>query len=144
MDPKAGKKKNVSKLKPIEPKKDQAGKIKGNFAAEVLYELEQKDKNKKMNSEMKQLDKEINSFLQLNSTDLKNQMNDAFDGKKKDWREKYDQNQVKLNHEIQSKKAETLISKVAKKSNTSGTLAVKKRGTSKLKNENLEPILEEN
>ena len=40
MDPKAGKKKNVSKLKPIEPKKDQAGKIKGNFAAEVLYELE--------------------------------------------------------------------------------------------------------
>lgn len=41
LDPKAGKKRKPSKLKPIEPATNKQGKIAGNFAAEVLAQMDE-------------------------------------------------------------------------------------------------------
>jgi hypothetical protein len=71
LDPKKKKKRNPSKLKPLEPATNRKGKITGNFAAEVLARLEEQDRNKGMGKQMKQLDKEIDSFLNFNQNELK-------------------------------------------------------------------------
>jgi hypothetical protein len=91
LDPKAAKKKKPTKLKPIMPSQKLDGtktKIEGNYAAQVLAELEAKDKNKQINHEMKKLDREISNFMNLDTNDLTLQMNNAFDGKKDSWRDK--------------------------------------------------------
>ena len=86
LDPKAGKKKKPRNLDPLPavPTK----KITGNIAAEVLKELEEKEQNKKRNSEMRLLDREVNQFLNFNSDIMALQMNNAFEGKKEDFRDK--------------------------------------------------------
>lgn len=109
LDPKAGKKKKPTKLKPLEPTTDFKGKISGNFAAEVLAQMEERDKNKERAQKMRQLDKEINNFLSFNQSELTKQMNDAFEGKKNDWRDQYYEKSIKATHELQASKAETLV-----------------------------------
>jgi hypothetical protein len=64
-------------------------------------------------------------------------MNDAFEGKKTDWRDQYNQKTIKVTHDINTSKAETLVSNATKK-------AAGKPPASKQKNENLDPIMEEN
>ena len=75
---------------------DARGKYVGNFAEEILKEIETKEKNKvkTRKQEFKDLDKEIDSFLNFNQFEVNKQMNDAFEGKK-DWREAYDQQIMK-------------------------------------------------
>lgn len=84
-----------------------------------------------MGKEMKHLDKEIENYLKFNMDDLSNQMNNAFEGKKQDWRDKYLEDKVKTNHEYQKQKTELILGKNNK-------VPMKKTDT------NLEPILEEN
>lgn len=63
------------------------GKITGNFAAEVLADLERNDTNKDRHNAMRQLDKEINGYLKFDSNSLAQQMNNAFEGKRESWRD---------------------------------------------------------
>lgn len=65
LDPKANKKRKPSKLKPLEPAKTKTGKIAGNFAAEVLAQLDANDKikAKQRSSQFKSIDKDVSAFL---------------------------------------------------------------------------------
>ena len=75
-------------MKPLVPKVNASTKkITGNFAAEVLADLEYRDKNKSRVNEMKQLDREINNFLNFDQDNITKQMNNAFEGKKETWRD---------------------------------------------------------
>lgn len=86
LDPQKGKKKKNAPrtLKPIDYQKQapKGGKIVGNYAAQVLADLEAKDKNRKMATEMKQLDRDIKGYLKFDVKGMAEQMNDAFDGTK--------------------------------------------------------------
>ena len=86
LDPQKGKKKkNVPRtLKPIDYQKQapKGGKIVGNYAAQVLADLEEKDKNREMATAMRQLDRDIKGYLKFDVKGMAEQMNDAFDGSK--------------------------------------------------------------
>lgn len=45
-------------------------KITGNYASEVLAEMERKEKNSEKNLAFKKLDKEIKNYLKLNVNDI--------------------------------------------------------------------------
>jgi hypothetical protein len=71
LDPKSMKNKKPTKLKPLVPKTGRKEKkITGNYAAEVLADLEERDKNKKIYSEMNMLDREIKGFLNFDQDDI--------------------------------------------------------------------------
>jgi len=70
LDPHAGKKKKPKQLKPIIKPAKGTQKITGNFAAEVLADLERNDQNKERTNAMRQLDKEINGYLKFDSNIL--------------------------------------------------------------------------
>ena len=67
LDPKAAKKKKQfpRTLKPIE--KTANGKIAGNYAAEVLADLEHKQNNRQRTTDLKNLDKEVNRYLKFDA-----------------------------------------------------------------------------
>ena len=52
-------------LKPIE--KTANGKIAGNYAAEVLADLEHKQNNRQRTTDLKNLDKEVNRYLKFDA-----------------------------------------------------------------------------
>ena len=54
----------------------------GNYAAEVLQELEQKHSNQEQKRAIGQISKEVNKFLKFDAGELTEQMNKAFEGKK--------------------------------------------------------------
>ena len=72
LDPKASKTKKPTKLKPLVPPDNRKKKkeYEDNYAAEVLAQLEERDKNKKINSDIKILDREIKGFLKFDACDL--------------------------------------------------------------------------
>lgn len=86
LDPQKGKKKKNAPrtLKPIDYQKQapKGGKIVGNYAAQVLADLEAKDKNREMATAMRQLDRDIKGYLKFDVKGMAEQMNDAFDGHK--------------------------------------------------------------
>ena len=63
------KKKKPGHLRPL-PVIPNGQKITGNYAAEILAELEKSDLNKQRTNAMRQLDREINGYLKLNTNDL--------------------------------------------------------------------------
>lgn len=69
LDPQKGKKKKNAPrtLKPIDYQKQapKGGKIVGNYAAQVLADLEAKDKNREMATAMRQLDRDIKGYLRF-------------------------------------------------------------------------------
>ena len=58
------------------------GKITGNFAADVLAELERNNPDRERAKEMRKLDKDISSYLAFDVGSMSSQMNNAFEGKK--------------------------------------------------------------
>lgn len=71
-------------LKPIDYQKQapKGGKIVGNYAAQVLADLEEKDQNRERATAMKQLDRDIKGYLKFDVKGMAEQMNEAFDGSK--------------------------------------------------------------
>ena len=63
------KNKKPSHLKPL-PKLSANQKMAGNYAADVLADLEKNSLNQQRTSAMKQLDREINGYMKLNTIDL--------------------------------------------------------------------------
>ena len=63
------KKKKPGHLKPL-PKLSANQKMAGNYAADVLADLEKNSLNQQRTSAMKQLDREINGYMKLNTVDL--------------------------------------------------------------------------
>ena len=59
---------------------------------------------------MKQLDREINGYLKLNTTDLAKQMNNAFEGKK-DW-----QDSLPKKDDAKDKRVKAILAEASKKS----------------------------
>ena len=57
-------------------------KMTGNYAAQVLKQLEEKDNNKERSTAIRDLNKEINGYLKFDTDDLMMGMNNAFEGKK--------------------------------------------------------------
>ena len=86
LNPQQGKKKKTAPriLKPIDYQKQapKGGKIVGNYAAQVLADLEAKDKNNSMASAMRKLDKDIKGYLKFDVKGMAEQMNEAFVGNK--------------------------------------------------------------
>ena len=72
LNPKTAKTKKPTKLKPLVPHDNRKIKkeYEDNYAAEVLAQLEERDKNKKLNSDIKMLDREIKGFLKFDACDL--------------------------------------------------------------------------
>jgi hypothetical protein len=75
------KKKKPSHLKPLPPKLSANQKMAGNYAADVLADLEKNSLNQQRTDAMRQLDREINGYMKLNTVDLAKQMNNAFEGR---------------------------------------------------------------
>jgi len=63
------KKKKQSHLKPL-PKLTANQKMAGNYAADVLADLEKNGLNQQRTSAMKQLDREISGYMKMNTIDL--------------------------------------------------------------------------
>lgn len=86
LNPQQGKKKKAAPrtLAPLDYQKmaPKGGRIVGNFAAEVLADLEARDKNRGMANAMRKLDKDIKGYLKFDVKGMAEQMNDAFDGSK--------------------------------------------------------------
>lgn len=128
LDPKTAKSKKPTKLKPLVPSDNRKKKkeYSGNYAAEVLAELEERDRNKKINSDIKMLDREIKGFLKFDATDLQDEMNSAFGG------DSYEARVAKKNeNQVAKKKRVDQILKEAQAMQGPGVQT------------NLDPILEE-
>lgn len=86
LDPQKAKKKKAMPrtLKPIDYQKQapKGGKMVGNYAAQVLADLEAKDQNRERATAMRQLDRDIKGYLKFDVKGLAEQMNEAFDGRK--------------------------------------------------------------
>lgn len=54
------------------------------MAADVLADLEKRDNNRERNHAMRDLDREISGYLNFDTKNLHNEMNNAFEGKTKD------------------------------------------------------------
>jgi hypothetical protein len=55
-----------------------------NMAADVLADLEKKDNNRERNHAMRDLDKEINGYLNFDSKNIQSEMKNAFEGKNRE------------------------------------------------------------
>jgi hypothetical protein len=78
LDPKATLKKKAGIPRQLKP-------IKKNFknmAADVLADLEKRDNNRDKNNAMRDLDREINGYLNFDTKNIHSQMNNAFEGTK--------------------------------------------------------------
>ena len=73
-------KKKKNKPRELKPLPMPAGKMSGNYAAEVLKQMEEKDNNKDRSTAIRDLNKEINGYLKFDTEDLMMGMNNAFEG----------------------------------------------------------------
>ena len=76
LDPKATLKKKAGIPRQLKP-------IKKNFknmAADVLADLEKRDNNRERNTAMRDLDRELSGYLNFDSKNIQNEMNNAFEG----------------------------------------------------------------
>ena len=99
----------------------------GNFAQEVLDELERSETNRERVLQMRQLDREINGYLKFDAKDVSRQMNNAFEGRK----ESFSSKAAKADHSIKVNDKDKRMQAILAEAAAMGT------------NKDLDPILEE-